>query len=86
VHLSLAPHEDIPLESPVEFDVSGEKADLAQHLFATQGVLGRDVKLDVDGIDAEHGDELRAKLRVGTQKSRTSNAQVRLWKIETSSS
>lgn len=85
-HLSLAPHEDIPLEPPVEFDVSGEKADLAQHLFATQGVPGRDVKLDVDGIDAEHGDELRAKRRVGTQKSRTSIAQVRLWKVETSSS
>jgi len=86
VHLSLAPHEDIPLEPPVKFDVSGEKADLAQNLFATQGAPGRDVKLDVDGIDAEHGDELRAKRRVGTQKSRTSIVQVRLWKVETSSS
>ena len=42
-----------------------EEADLSHHLLAAQGILGGDVELDMDRVDAEHSFELRTKWRPG---------------------
>ena len=68
VHLALAAHEDVALEPPIDFDVIGKEADLAQNFLTTKGILGGNVELDVDRIDAEHGGKLAVRRRRVTTK------------------
>ena len=78
VNLTLSADEDVSLEAPVDFNVFGKEADLAQDFFPAEGILGWDVELDVDRIDAEHGRTLRQKyprLEAGMQPVRLRNSR-----------